>query len=427
MKKLLLLFLLTFLSSFAFAQLNVKVMNFAAYDIIYDSISNRIYATLPSVDGTIGNSIGIINPNTQALENTVFMGSEPSVLALSDDGKYIYAGFDGSSTVRRFIVSTQKADIQFPLGSDNFDGPFYAYDICVMPHHPNTIAVSRIVKGSTGFYGVAIYDSGVPRPITTVSTYPNYFSYVLGFDNDSTMFGFDNHSTAFSFNLLKVDSSGVQEVNHFGSVIAVGFNGFNTHRFIIHNNRVYFDYGEVVDVSNKKNPYVAGTFSGAYGPVAYDFKNNQVCYATFDNMGQNLRLLQYNPNTFLLENSMDITGVTGQIYKLITCGKGKYAILTYNGEIVLLTENTTGITYLRDPSSPISIFPNPAVNSFSIKNKGHKSLEKVTMFDMQGRVVLTKKITHDEKIDISNLENGIYLVKLTDQEHNEYLGKLLKR
>ena len=151
MKRFTIIFLMISFSRIVFSQFDVEVLNIKTNDLVYDGITDRIYVTIPSSNGANGNSIGIINPNTQQLENTVFMGSEPTVMAISDDGQFIYTGFSGASTVRKFVVSTQEADIQFSLGSDNFSGPFYAYDICVMPSNPNTIAVSRIVKGSTGF------------------------------------------------------------------------------------------------------------------------------------------------------------------------------------------------------------------------------------------------------------------------------------
>ena len=205
-----------------------------------------------------GNSIGIINPATLALEKTIFIGSEPTIMDISDDGQYIYVGFSGSSTVRRFNVNTQTADIQFPLGSDNFSGPFYAYDIAVMPGNPNTIAVSRIVNNSTGFYGVAIYDSGTPRPTTTISTYPNNDSYVIRFINSTTMWGFNNHSTGFDFNKLTVDATGVKEGTNVGSIV----NSFSVNDFVYDNTKTkaFFDYGAVIDLSYSL-PYTIGTFT----------------------------------------------------------------------------------------------------------------------------------------------------------------------
>ncbi|WP_396170346.1 YncE family protein [Flavobacterium sp.] len=167
MKKIL-SFLLLGSSIVTFAQLQVNTLNLTTNDLVYDSVTNKIYASIPSANGANGNSIGVINPNTYLLENTIFIGSEPTVLAISDNGQYIYAGFTGTSTIRRFDVSTQTAGLQFSLGSDPFFGAFYAQDIEVMPGNPTTIAVSkRRPNVSPTHGGVAIYDNNVMRPTTT--------------------------------------------------------------------------------------------------------------------------------------------------------------------------------------------------------------------------------------------------------------------
>ncbi len=81
--------LISLLSVDTFSQWEVNVLNITTNDLVYDSNTDRIYASIPSANGSNGNSIGIINPNTITLENTVNMGSEPTVLAISDNGQYI--------------------------------------------------------------------------------------------------------------------------------------------------------------------------------------------------------------------------------------------------------------------------------------------------------------------------------------------------
>ena len=119
-----LLFLGTSLTAYT-QQLYPHTINIATNDLVYDINTDRVYVSIPSTNGTNGNSIGIVNTSTLELENTVFMGSEPTVLAISDNGEYIYSGFSGASIVRRFDVADQEADAAFNLGSDPFYGSFF--------------------------------------------------------------------------------------------------------------------------------------------------------------------------------------------------------------------------------------------------------------------------------------------------------------
>ena len=160
------LFLLLALSGTRAQQ--IQSLDLFSNDLVYDAQTDRIYASVPSTNGANGNSIGIINPHTAQLDTTIFIGSEPGKLALSDDGTYLYVALNGAAGVRRFAVPTRQAGLQFPLGSDAFTGLYYVEDTAVMPGKPQTITVSRRNTGfCTRYEGVAIYDDDVRRSAVT--------------------------------------------------------------------------------------------------------------------------------------------------------------------------------------------------------------------------------------------------------------------
>ena len=64
----------------------------------------------------------------------------PNVLAMSDDGQFLYAGVNGS--VQRFTLPAL-TDINYALGSDFLGHPHVALDIQVAPGAPHTTAVTR--------------------------------------------------------------------------------------------------------------------------------------------------------------------------------------------------------------------------------------------------------------------------------------------
>ena len=420
--KQILVVLLLITSTILPAQFKVSALKITTNDVIYNPVTGKIYVTIPSSSGSNGNSIGIVNPSSMVLEKTVFVGSEPTIMDISDNGQYIYVGFSGSSTVRRFNAITQTADIQFPLGSDSFSGPFYAYDITVMPGNPNAIAVSRIVNNSTGFYGVAIYDSGVARPTTTISTYPNNDSYVIRFINSSTLWGFNNHTTGYDFNKLTVDATGVKEGLNVGSLV----NNFSVNDFVYDNNKtkVFFDYGSVVDLSYS-TPFTIGTFTGATGRVTYDNIKNLACYATnTDTYTTNsaITFKRYDPNTFLLYDSQLISGYTGQIKHITLCGGGAYAFNT-SDYLILLKDPTAGIEYTYESNKSLEIYPNPVINQFSIRND--IQLKKLQIMDLAGKII-AEYDKPDRTIPVTKIAKGTYIVKCYDTDKQCYISKLVK-
>src|SRR5687767_2732712 len=134
-------------------------------DIVYDALAQRLYASVPGTASSRANTVTVIDPFTGNILASVFVGSEPGRLALSDDGQYLYVALDGAAAVRRVHVPTLTAGLQFAVGSDPFFGPMLVEDMAVLPGNPAAVAISRRYQGvSPRHAGVAVYDDGVPRP-----------------------------------------------------------------------------------------------------------------------------------------------------------------------------------------------------------------------------------------------------------------------
>ncbi|HMK22050.1 MAG TPA: hypothetical protein VK466_06925, partial [Terriglobales bacterium] len=141
-------------------------VNQSANDMIWDPVNQVFYISIPSAASTHGNQVCVLNPVTQAISNCQ-PGSEPNVLAISDDSRFLYVGMDGSNSVQRFVLPSLTADISFPVGTDPYDGPYVALDIQVAPGAPHTVAIARgilnLEPDTEG--GIAVYDDGTPRPM----------------------------------------------------------------------------------------------------------------------------------------------------------------------------------------------------------------------------------------------------------------------
>ncbi len=94
-----------------------------------------------------------------------------------------------------------------------------------------------------------------------------------------------------------------------------------------------------------------------------------------------------------------------------------------NNKPQLVIEYTT--PRLMDDAQPeanldadFDIFPNPAGNFFNISLKNIKGNATVGIYDLKGQLLMKKGIENSstERIDAANLENGIYLVTITDEK-----------
>jgi hypothetical protein len=105
----------------------------------------------------------------------------------------------------------------------------------------------------------------------------------------------------------------------------------------------------------------------------------------------------------------NLTPATNYYYALTAYDEDEETICVDEGEFTSLSESS--ITD-NAQNTDITIYPNPTTGKLTIEN-GQSTIEKVEIFDIYGRIVGADLRVYPEKtIDISNLANGIYLIKI---------------
>ncbi|HET8670141.1 MAG TPA: hypothetical protein VFM05_05775, partial [Candidatus Saccharimonadales bacterium] len=303
--------------------------------------------SVPSSVGSGGNSIKTINPATGAVDSSVFVGSEPDKLAISDDGQSLYVNLDGAFSIRRFDASTQTPGLEFSVGQDNFFGRYAISDLAVAPGNPNLVAVARHHLGvSPPQAGVAVFDNGVQRP----NTGPGHSegSDFLAFSaSASTLYGAGFSS---SLKTLTVDASGV-------SVSSSSQFGFGRIKFS--NNLIFTSGGQIINpVSNTLLGTITGAASDAFVP---DTSAGRVYFVTQDPFSSNNLILRaFSIDTFLQVGSLTIPGVTGQPTSLVRWGANGLAFRTTSDELFIIqTSLIPSAEPIPTPTPVVSPTPTP--------------------------------------------------------------------
>lgn len=192
-------------------------------DMVWDPLNQLIYVSVPGSAATHRNQVCSLNPQTAAIITCQNAGTDPDVLAISDDSHFLYVGEDGSAAVQRFILPSLTRDISFSLGSDPFFGAYYALDIQVAPGAPHTTAISRgipnVIPGAQG--GITIFDDGTPRPISTIgcgSPLGGCFDSVQWGPDAGTLYAANTEVSSMDFYTLTVSASGVTLLNDYEGV-----------------------------------------------------------------------------------------------------------------------------------------------------------------------------------------------------------------
>jgi hypothetical protein len=144
----------------------LTTVNMKANDLAWDPTYGKIYLSVPSTASSNANSIQSLDPVSGNLGPPVPVGSGPNLLAVSSSSQYLYIGLDGASSVKRVTLPGLGSDIQFELGEDPYNDPYYATDIEATRNADGTVAVVRSTVGAVwgGGGGVVIYDNSVARP-----------------------------------------------------------------------------------------------------------------------------------------------------------------------------------------------------------------------------------------------------------------------
>ena len=70
-----------------------------------------------------------------------------------------------------------------------------------------------------------------------------------------------------------------------------------------------------------------------------------------------------------------------------------------------------------------TIYPNPTRNTFAISS----DVAQVEIYNITGQMIRTfTNVISNQELDINNLEAGIYLVKMTDNNGTSLTKKLIK-
>jgi hypothetical protein len=422
--------IMTFNFANIFSQVRIDTLKLITNDIAYDLKTDRIYATIPSLNGSNGNSIGIINPHTLKLEKTVFMGSEPSVIALSDDGKYAYTGFANAPAFRRFDIATQTAGMQVNLGFSERYGPIYVQDIKVLPKKSSSIAVARkVLNLSTSFQGIAIYDDSIMRP--------NTLAFLEGankiqFLNDSILYGYVNEDTRFELTKYLISSTGIEAQNSVRDMPQ--YANFRL-SFIINNQKAYFSNGAIVDITDK--PVYAGGFNNSAGQIVYDTYKNLMVFASSNGNGS-VYIRRFNTQNFQLEDEIlainAFPKLTVGVGRIVTCGNDCYAFNFSNdfinlNHIIIVRTNTTALNDLKG-GNQVVIYPNPSSESIEIQsNTKNSDWIKYAISNINGTLMKAENFIDfkvKEKIKIAELPKGLYFLSLTDSQNKMYFSKFIK-
>ena len=184
-------------------------------------------------------------------------------------------------------------------------------------------------------------------------------------------------------------------------------------------------YGVCTDASG--NVFITGGFAGSiisFGTTTLKCSGSfgDIFIVKYDTSGNVLWAKSAGGYGYDLSYGV-CTDASGNV--IITGGFGSPTI-SFGTDMLTNTNNTVnsmdifiaklgGITGINDiKNSNIKIYPNPTNNIFNIEGLTKNENNTIQIFDVQGKLVITKTINEKGMIDLSELNKGVYVIKIGD-------------
>lgn len=296
-----------------------------ANDLLYDTGRDVIYASIPSGGGTSGNSVVALSRAGEVI-NAIFVGSEPNVLALSADGRYLYVGIDGAAAFRRVDLEDGTVGPLWPLGYGHC-GLFTAEDMVVLVDDPHAVAIARRNSTCSARHeGVAVFDDGVMRPETTQSQSGS--NAIEPSADPATLYGYTQDSYDLGVRVLSVGADGITETN-------VVYGLISEFDIDIHHvdGLIYATDGRVVDPATLT---LAGTYA-ARGPLDVDSGAGTIYFVETSHFG-GTELKAFDLDTFLPLFRAPVAPLDGaELDELIGLDADDFIARARDGRVLRLT------------------------------------------------------------------------------------------
>jgi hypothetical protein len=183
----------------------VECLALATQDLALDPTRAVLYASVAGSSSVFGNSVVRVDPSSLSVTGSVFVGSNPNALAVTDDAASLYVGIDGAFSV--VAVDLASGDVGTPvyLGASEYDGARSAGEIRAVPGSATRYVVSRKTSESDpSFSGLALYDGATLLGQWNGAT----GGESIAFASPTVLYGYDNEDSSFDLYAFTVGSSG---------------------------------------------------------------------------------------------------------------------------------------------------------------------------------------------------------------------------
>jgi uncharacterized repeat protein (TIGR01451 family) len=342
---------------------SVNAIRVATRDLAYATNMGRIYASVTANGMMVSNAVVPIDPLTGQFGSAVLSAIDPGLLAISGDSQLLYAGAGSNQTIWRIELPAGSPTLSFPVGvhPDPFNPvPYGVDDMEVLPGQPHALAISRrraaTATWSSVNVGIAVYDDGVARSLTT-ATVPEFDVLEFG-PTASDLYAYNRPVTTFgarSFRRLSVTSGGVTLLDTDSSLLTNPSEDIRCEAGLI-----FTTAGSLIDPQTRTRLGTVGSLQTS-SLVEPDPASGRVFYLIPTASASQWLLRAYDLRTMAPLGTMTITNIVGTPSRLIRWGDDGLAFRTSGERLYLIRTALVPGAPATDLAVNCTWNPNPAM------------------------------------------------------------------
>jgi hypothetical protein len=344
----------------------VQMSSDAVNDAVWDSQRQVLYLAIGSAGSVMPNSVIAFDPETGTISNSIFAGSEPTTLAMSDDGQFLYVGLTGSDSIQRILLPQLTLDIRIPSDLDQraltpIEGgqALFALQIAVAPGTPHTFGVARAVAAGSPLGGLGqtlVFDDAISRPYS-IATTVNANSLAWGAEATTLYSGY-NAGQGTQVGTIATGGGGFAVGTLSGSFLGK-YPDFISYAA----GRIYDNSGSALDALTL---LPSANYQSAADVAVVDEPNNRIFYASTDGYGA-LKLSAYNLLDTTLIGATTLTNngsvlVQGSLIHMVRWGSDGLALVTSLGQLLILSGP---LVAPGGTDTPVGVIPGISVSGHS--------------------------------------------------------------
>jgi len=187
--------------------------------------------------------------------------------------------------------------------------------------------------------------------------------------------------------------------------------------------------GNTNATTNKYVHIVYNNKSAANNQIRFQFKSSADNYTATvgTNESINTSTTSFETVTIDLTEKTEWTGLAQDFQIVVRDTENSNKASAGDLEIDSITFSSSATLSVNDDvafTNDLSIYPNPTKGFINIKTQNN--ISKVLIFDVTGKIVLKRNSIENNSLNISNLNTGIYLLKIFDINNNNITRKLIK-